>query len=547
MMTISNMRFGSQFIRSLLIMFAIFALIIQMASNALAQSPLANNPLTLDVKAELDRRSDNMNNDKQKIQNLNSANVGSSLVTSIDKVLDTINTRKQSLSNVATKDELVKVAGDVDSDYPEYRAVDIAAKLFVDLKLQDKSIKQLRDVATQIKNTLNAAVSNGATHVNAGVAGFILLRLVDESTDKLKKNLTSTAIINAALSSTMELFTDEDDITDSTTAATFTQLYDQLSATKSTLQDVALGLSQLSNVMTGNRTGISYCGWWSNCRGLENNGAILICGVASDCSDSENNGNYMRCGFGSDCSDSENNGGTQVCGILSNCEDSKNTGNSQTCGILSNCANSTNNGLFVNCGIASICAGSKSNGLVQNCGILSYCANRENNGLNQNCGSLSNCQNNINKGIEQQCGILSNCSHSQNTGIVQSCGAVSNCSSSVNDGVAITCGILSDCSRSENNAGVITCGSASNCSGSTNNSLLIVCGILSNCSNSNTTSFVSICGTGSDCSGGSTNSFVQICGILSNCSRTIKECVAPATTASAETTLRLPLGLRGAV
>jgi hypothetical protein len=481
-------KLNRKFIKPTLLVLTAFVLAGQSISIAMAASPLQNNPLFVSTKTELDRRFTVMATDKTLVQNAGTGSANDALVSATNQVQNTVNTRKQSLEGATTTDQLISIAKNVDSDYAEFRAVSLAATLYADIKAQDGSIQQLRNLAQQIQDTVNAAKTNNATHVNAGVGGFVQLNLINQNIDKLKKSLTSSAIITAALSSTMTLLSSDSDLVDSSTSTTITQLYDQLSVTQNTLSDVGLGLSQLSNLITGNRTGISYCGWWSNCQGMENNGAILVCGGAS------------------------------------NCQNSTNTSIAQSCGIFSDCSNSVNNGLFVNCGTLSVCAGSKNIGVSQRCGLLSYCADSENNGLNQKCGTLSNCANNINTGISQECGLLSNCANAQNTGISQDCGTLSNCSDSTNNGVAITCGLLSDCSKSINNAGVIQCGTLSNCSGNTNNSLLIVCGLLSNCSGSQTNTFVSICGALADCSGGTTHAFITICGLLSDCSSTILEC-----------------------
>jgi hypothetical protein len=510
-------------IRTAFLLFTVAILSTQSVSTALAVS-VQNSSLANAIRAELDRRTTVIAADKTLAQTTGTSGVSTALVSFLNTVQHSLDTRRQSVNSATTDDQLNSVSTDVDNDYAAYHAADQATKLYSDLKAQDNSLQNLRNLAQEIRDIVNAAKANGATHVNAGVAGFVNLDLINQSIDKLQKSMSSAAIITVALNSMMSLLSSDGGFADSATSATFTQMYTQLSSTEDALSNVSLGLSQLSNITTGNRTGISYCGWWNNCRGMENNGAIQTCGLASNCSDSKNTGTDQSCGILSNCSNSTNNGTTQSCGLASNCSDSSNTGLNQNCGIFSNCSNSTNTGLFVNCGAFSVCAGSTNQGVTQICGILSYCANSQNNGLNQNCGGASNCQNNINNGIAQECGILSNCSNSQNTGVVQNCGGASNCASSVNNGVAITCGTLSNCSNSINNGVVVQCGAASNCSGATNNGLLMICGVLSNCRGSKTDVFVSICGAASDCSGGTTHSFITICGTLSNCSSTISAC-----------------------
>lgn len=553
-----------KYFKPAVIIVAVLALSLQSVMTALAVTPVQNSALAIATKAELSRREAAMNDDKKLVENAGDNTGGDAMMAIVNGVLDTIRIRKDALAGATTTAQVTDVANKVDSDYAEFRSSDLAVKLYADLRAQDNSIKSLRELTKQIKDTVDAAKANGATHVNAGVAGFVKLDLINQNIDKLQKTMTASAIVTVALSSAISLLTDNGDVLTQSTAASISQLYEQLSATQNSLSDVAIGLSQLTNIVTGNRVGISYCGFWSNCRGLENNGVIMICGSLTNCVNNSNNGNAQICGDLSNCVNNTNNSGNQVCGSVTNCNGNTNNGGSQSCGSLSNCvgninngitqacgsltncANNVNNGVFVNCGSLSVCAGDVNNGIAQTCGNLSYCANRTNNGLNQTCGSISLCINNVNNGVNQECGTFSVCASNANNGLNQTCGDASLCINSVNNGVAIACGTFTNCAGTQNNGGVIKCGNGSTCAGATNNGLLIICGVLSNCSGTKTSGLISMCGTTPTCDSSTNHSFITICGNGSDCSNTARICKVnsdgiPIKSASAE--LNLPLGL----
>lgn len=506
----------SKIFRPIILVITVLLLSTQSAVIALAVSPVQNNPLSVSTRAELSRRSTALDADKAAIQAIGNNSTATGLIVAIDAVQATINTRIQSLDNAANAEQLVTIASSVDSDFPAFRTADLAAKLYTDLKAQDTSIKELRNLAQEIQDTVNAAKANGADHIVAGVAGFVLLDLINENVDKLKKSLTATTIVNVALASTMSLLADNNGLATGASSSTFSQLTDRLTGVQATLTSVSIGLSQLTNLISGNRTGISYCGFWSNCNGLENNSILQACGLMSSCNGQKNVGAAQGCGVFSYCNGQTNNGGSQYCGLFAQCAGNTNNGLSQTCGVWSWCYSSTNNGLFVHCG------------------LFSYCSGSTNNSLSFVCGSgWTYCTGNKNNSVTTSCGYLSNCTGSTNTGVTESCGTVSVCDYNKNVGVAIACGTLSSCNGNTNSGGVISCGNASSCIGNTNNGLLVICGVLSNCQGSKTNAFVSMCGDGSACNGGTTSAFITICGSLSNCSSVSRECVVPAVKTSA--------------
>lgn len=551
--------------RGMFVMLAMLSLVLQPAQSAFATATIQNLALAVSTKAELNRREAIMTQNSKSINRVDPNASGSAVLSLVDAVNDAAAYNMQRLSNASTSAEVKSIATDVDDDYAEFRAVDLAAKLYIDLKTQDKSIKELRNLAKQIQETVKAAKANGATHVNAGVAGFVLLDLILSNVDKLDKSLKAGALTSVALSSAISLMTPLggtlDAVSNGASAAALTQLYEQLSAVHDTLNNSALGLSQLSNVVTGNRTGVSYCGFLSNCSGNENDGAVQVCGTLASCTNNKNlgekqycgiiancdnntnsggvqscgavancqnntnSGDVQTCGIISNCTNNSNSGGVQTCGVVANCQNNNNTGDVQTCGIIANCVNNTNTGVVQNCGVGSYCANNTNNGLFVNCGALAVCAGNTNEGISQDCGIASRCVDNTNRGLFQDCGILSNCQNYSNNGIIQKCGVLSNCVNNENNGVATICGIISDCANVKNNGGVIQCGTGSTCRGATNNGLLMVCGILSNCTNSRTQGFVSVCGDDFTCETSTPSPFVLICGTASNCSNNvINEC-----------------------
>lgn len=520
-----------KFIQTAFLLFAVAVLAGQSVGTAFAVTAL-DTGRKVAIQNELDRRATVIANDKQLVTDAGSGSTDA-FVVMLDSVKHDIDAQKQALGNATTNDQLNDVAASVDTDYDEFHAVDMASRLFADLKSQDKYVQQLKDLAAQVQAVIDAAKANGATHINAGVGGFIAINIVNDNIKKLKKSLTANAIITVALSSTVALLTNDNQIVENSSSSSVSILFDQLTSVQDSLSNVALGLSQLSNLVTGNRTGVSYCGYASNCNGMENNGVISVCGIASSCKDSTNNGIIQSCGIASNCTNSTNSGANQSCGILSNCTNSTNNGVSQTCGIASNCQNTTNNGV------------------IQSCGAFSNCATSTNNGVFVNCGIASNCSGSTNNGVIQVCGVVSNCQNATNNGVSLTCGVGSICKDSTNNGVAVVCGLVSNCSGAVNNGGVINCGIGSNCTGTTNNGQLLICGVASNCKGSTNNGFVSICGLASDCSNSTTSSFLTICGTASNCSNNNnKQCLnsdgLPVTSASVEVPA-LPLRAYGTV
>jgi hypothetical protein len=383
--------------------------------------------LSTATSTEINRRLAEITSDQASVKQSSvlSADVKTKLISNLDKEQKDLNDKKQLLGGTSDLDKVKSVATAVDSSFTHYQSTNQAAKLTSDLQLQTQLNGNLTNVANSVQGTIDNARAGGATHVNGGVAGWIGLNQVQNDLDQLKQNLQGTSSINNSVSSMLAIPVNSGLSAPSTI---FSTAFGQLSVSQNTLSNTGTGLSQLSNLVTGNRVGISVCGIKSNCNGQTNNGIIAACGIESDCSNSTNNGGIATCGVKSDCSGSTNNG------AIANC------------GVKSDCSNSTNNGLFANCGVKSDCSGSTNNGAIANCGVQSDCSNSTNNG-----------------GIST-CGYQSNCSGSTNNGLVMVCGVQSNCSNSTSSGLLFVCGDHSDCSGNHTTAAIFICGSNSNCS-----------------------------------------------------------------------------------
>ncbi len=152
--------------------------------------------LSTAAKGEVDRRLAEIPTNQKLVKAASSTNSEASakILSSLDDVKKDLDSLSSKLKTAGTDKAKVKdVASQIDKNFAAYQATNQASKIIADINAQQELSNSLNKIADSIQNTIDAAKTNGATHVNGGVAGFISLKSVQTSLDQLKQNLKANS------------------------------------------------------------------------------------------------------------------------------------------------------------------------------------------------------------------------------------------------------------------------------------------------------------------------------------------------------------------
>lgn len=482
------------------------------------------------------------------------------------KLLTDMQTVVKNVGNDSDKIQYMAVYTDV--QFEQYANVNRLSKLLANQQTQVKYADKLQGTVDLLQKAFDAAKSNGATHVNAGPAGFVSLERMKVNLDKLKQSLaansdlakSSLAVLDGAILESKPLkvasrptgatvtvassssnstinYADASGQSDIKLAAfciivciptpqevfnagknliqggaTVVQglLTGNAAAVQSGLNSIGVGVTQVAQISLG-AVGVNVCVSGQDCSRQTNLSLANICMNGANCSNSTNVA-FVNANIGGNTSGSKNVGAinTQVGG---NSSGSTNVGaiNSNIAGKSNG---STNVGILNN-NILSTSNGSNNIGVI-NSYIGSKGIGTTNTGV-INSNIASNTSGSTNTGILDST-LAGNNSNSTNNAVFVSCAVASNCSGSKNTGFAVTCTTGSTCTDSTNTAGIVACGLGANCSGSTNNGAFIVCGAFAVCTGSTNNGFMSLCIGIADCSNSTNNTAINVCAGITNCS-----------------------------